>query len=173
MPTSPVKILGFSYELPQPYNVGHICSVAEAAALNRVLTKGISKGLYKVLAGALRATGFNSREGLGADAAAAIQEMGAEYVSDYCLGFSAGHDVQRSIRIEAERIARQMLETSLYRKGQSLKDLTEKDRISQIDQLASSEKVRAEAERRVQVTQEIAGRAHDELLESIGASSAS
>lgn len=168
MPTTPVKILGFSYELPQSYSAGHVCSASEAAALNKVLVRGLSKGLYKVLAGALRPTGFTSAEGLGADTVAAIQEMGTEFINDHCMGFSAGHDVQRSIKVEADRIARQMLETQLYRKGQNLKDLTEADRAAQLAQIAQSERVRAEAERRVHVTQEIAERAHGELLENLG-----
>lgn len=168
LPTSQVRILGFTFELPQPYSVGHVCSTAEAAALNKVLVKGISKGLYKVLAAALRPTGYTSAAGVAVEAAAKIWAAGNEYISDYSLGFSEGHEIQRAIRIEAERIGRQMLETQLYKQGKSLKDLSEADKTDQIAQYASSDKVRTEAERRVKVTQEIAEKAHGELLESLG-----
>lgn len=168
MPTSPVRILGFSYELPQPYSQGHVCSAAEAAALNRVLTRGISKGLYKVLLAGINPTGHSEASKLSEEQRSAISAMGAEFIEDHCLGFSMGHEVQRSIRVEAERIARGLLETQLYKQGKSLKDLAEADRAEQISQLASTERVRTEAERRVKVTQEIAERAHGELLESLG-----
>lgn len=168
MSTTPVKVLGFSYELPQPYAVGHCCTAAEASALNRILTRGLAKGLYKVLSSGLKPLGHDRAEGLSDAQRSGVESMGLEYIADFCLGFSAGHETTRSIRVEAERIARQMLETQLYKQGKSLKDLHEKEREAHIDQLAVSDRVRAEAERRVRVTQEIAERAHGELLESLG-----
>ncbi len=168
MPTTPVRILGFALDLPQPYSAGHCCSAAEAAALNRILVKGLSKGLHKVLSAGLRPTGYENARGLSEDQKSDIVARGEEYVADYCLGFAQGHETQRAIRVECERIARQMLETTLYRQGKKLGDLPDGERDEEIARLAASEKVREEAERRIRVTQEIANRAHDDLLEVLG-----
>lgn len=145
---SPVQILGFKFLIPTPYHAGHVCTASEADMLNRMLVRGTSKGLFKQLSSAS-----------GADA----QARGEEYIADYALGFAQGHDTQRSIRIEADRIARGILEARLYAKGQTSHDLEPHTLAEELSALASSEKVRAEAERRTKVTQEIAERAHDEL----------
>lgn len=168
MPTTSVKILGFNYELPAPYSAGHTCSATEADALNKILAKGLSKGLHKVLAAGLKPTGFTAVSHLSPDQASDIAAMGEEYIRDYCIGFSRGHDTTRAERTEANRIARQMLETALYKQGKKLTDLTAGEQEEQISVLANNEKVLAEASRRVKVTQEIAERAHGELLESLG-----
>jgi hypothetical protein len=158
------KILGFQFDLATPYAVGHICTYAEAEALNKLLVRGLAKGLHKVIDSQL--AGFDKV--LDPDQRAAITESGLEYIEEFTLGFSAGHDIARAIRLECSRLARQMLEVQLNREGRVLKDLTPGEVHSALSDLMKSERIVAEATRRVSVTQEIAQRAEAELHEALG-----
>jgi len=165
MPTTQIRILGFDFELTHPYATGHQCTQNEAQTLNRALTKGISKGMFKVLTATRTQMGLHADAPLGADQAAAMHEAGLAYISEFSEGFALGHERTRAIRIECERIARQLLEAQCNAKGTSARDLPETELVARLSELASSEKVRGEAERRVQVTLEIAQSAHADLLE--------
>lgn len=172
--TSPVSILGLTLQVPQVYSAGHVCSASEAAALNRVLTKGIAKGLHKVLAGALASTGYSRVDKIeSVTTRQDIEARAREYIASFLLGFAEGHEKQRAVRVECERIARDALEARLYAQGRTLKDLPEGEREAIIEQIASSDKVRAEAERRVGLQQHVAQDAHEELLASVAANGGS
>ena len=160
MPTTQICILGLDFTLITPYCAGHTCTQNEAQTLNRALTKGISKGMFKVL------TATRSALGLGdaPDQRATLHEAGLAYISEFTEGFALGHERTRAIRIECERIAKQLLEAQQNAKGASARDLPESELAARLSELAKSEKVRSEAERRVQVTLEIAQSAHQDLL---------
>ena len=161
-----IRILGFDFTLASPYAAGHTCSHNEAQTLNRALVKGISKGMFKVLTAARGALGLTaSYPTLDVDQRAAMYEAGLAYIAEFTEGFALGHERTRAIRIECERIARQLLEAQCNAKGASARDLPETELVARLSELASSEKVRGEAERRVQVTLEIAQSAHADLLE--------
>lgn len=168
VPEVPVNILGLSFQLPQPYSAGHTCSAAEADALNKVLVRGLSKGLYKVLKRALERLGYSSGSSLTSDEKPDVLAQGQEYIEDFAVSFSVGHDEARAVRTESLRIARALVETKLNATGQRTSDLNVQDYEAQVQKLAASERVQSEAQRRVKVTQEIANRAHDELLEALG-----
>ena len=154
--------MGFTFNLAHPYAAGHICSVAEAAALNRALVRGTSKGLFKALTAASSASAARP---LSPDERSALQQKGEDYIAEFALGFAEGHDRLRAIRMESERIAKQLLATTLNARGEDASALEPAAFAAEVARLAQSEKVRTEAERRVNVTQEIAQRAHSELLE--------
>ena len=100
------KILGFQFQLPSPYAAGHVCTAAEADTLNRLLTRGLAKGLHKIIDSQLELRNdFNGPP--TEDERATITESGLEYISEFVLGFSLGHDVARAIRLECDRLARQ------------------------------------------------------------------
>ena len=157
------KILGFEFQLPANYAQGHTCTPAEAEALNRLLVRGLAKGLHKVIDHHLG----QYDEEPDADQRAAITENGLEYIEEFALGFSLGHDVARAIRLECDRLAKQTLEVQLNRAGKSLKDLPGEELRTLLNDLAKSEKVVNEANRRVSVTQEIALKAQAELQEAL------
>jgi hypothetical protein len=165
MPTA--KILGFEFELPAPYASGHTCTLAEAEALNRLLVRGLAKGLHKIIDSRLNDAGA-AKAGLSADQQADVTEAGLEYINEFVLGFSRGHDVARAIRLECDRLAKQALEVHLNRSGKSFADLSPNVLRSELAQLAKSEKIVTEANRRVAVTQEIALKAQAELQEALG-----
>jgi len=163
------KILGFEFQLPAPYATQHVCTAAEAEALNRLLVRGLAKGLHKVLDSKLVEAHERSGSGpLSVDEIAEAQEAGLEYIREFILGFALGHDVARAIRLECDRLARQALEVHLNRQGKGLSDLSPDVLRAELAQLAKSEKIVAEANRRVAVTQEIAQKAQAELQEALG-----
>jgi hypothetical protein len=162
------KILGHSFQLPAPYNAGHVCTQAEAEALNRLLVRGLAKGLHKIIDSRQAARAKDSHGTFGLDDLADDQEAGLEYINEFVLGFSLGHDVARAIRLECDRLAKQLLEVQLNRSGRTLKDLSADEQRTALADLARSEKVVNEANRRVSVTQEIAQRAQAELQEALG-----
>jgi hypothetical protein len=162
------KILGQSFELPAPYNTGHVCTAAEADTLNRLLVRGLAKGLHKVIDATL--DDCSVPRDPTADERAGITEAGLEYIEEFTLGFALGHDVARAIRLECDRLAKQTLEVQLNRQGKTLKDLPADQQRTTLIDLARSEKIVKEAERRVSVTQEIALKAQAELQEALGGS---
>lgn len=168
MPTTNVSILGTTLSIAHPYAPGHVCSAAEADALNRLLVKGISKGLFKVLTNARSGLGLAHGETADADQQSELITRAEAYVLEFAEGFAQGHERLRSIRLECDRIARQLLDTQLNREGRTARELSADEQHSRLSELAQSEKVRTEAERRVNVTQEIAQRAHGDLLSSMG-----
>ncbi len=161
------KILGFEFQLPANYAQGHICTPAEAEALNRLLVRGLAKGLHKVLSTKHEGHELSGGGPLSQDEIAEFQEAGLEYIAEFTLGFALGHDVARAIRLECDRLAKQTLEVQLNRAGKSLKDLPGEELRTLLNDLAKSEKVVNEANRRVSVTQEIALKAQAELQEAL------
>lgn len=162
------KILGFQFDLPSPYATGHQCTLAEAEALNRLLVRGLAKGLHKVLDSGLADHAHMEGGELSADQRSELTELGLEYINEFVLGFALGHDVAKAIRLECDRLAKQTLEVQLNRQGKTLKDLPADQQRSALTDLARSEKIVKEAERRVSVTQEIALKAQAELQEALG-----
>ena len=159
-----IRILGFDFELTHPYAAGHQCTHNEAQTLNRALTKGISKGMFKVLSNRA-GLGISDSDPLNEDHRAVLHERGLAYIAEFTEGFALGHERTRAIRIECERIAKQLLEAQQNARGASARDLPESELATRLSELVASEKVRSEAERRVQVTLEIAQSAHADLLE--------
>jgi len=163
------KILGFSFDLPAPYAAGHPCTLAEADTLNRLLVRGLAKGLHKVLdAGLWEPDRLGSADQASEDKKAELTEAGLEYIEEFTLGFSLGHDVARAIRLECVRLAKQTLEVQLNRAGKKLSDMPAGELRTLLSDLAKSERIVKEANRRVSVTQEIALKAQAELQEALG-----
>jgi len=165
---APICILGFTLQVPQPYAAGHVCTASEAEALNRLLLRGVSKGIHKALVSSLTVVGRSSASVCTDEERAEVLASGQTYVADFVSGFAEGHEVQRAIRIECLRIARTRLEAQLYRQGRKLANLSQLELETALDQLAQQPAVREEAERRVRITLEVANAAHDELAASLG-----
>jgi len=166
-PTLPqIHILGFDFDLSAPYSAGHTCTHNEAQILNRALVKGISKGMFKVITSACSELGETNGAPLSQDQRSYVVERARAYIAEFVEGFAQGHERSRAIRIESERIAKQLLEAQQNARGATTRDLAPAELQARLDELVSSEKVRAAAERRVQVTLEIAQSAHQDLLET-------
>jgi hypothetical protein len=158
-----VNILGFSTLLPQPYSAGHVVTQAEADALNRLLVRGLSKALHRVLLDALAPHGARVMGQVGDAVRDATAARAAVFISEYVEGFANGHDRLRAIDVEARRIAALAVETDLYRQGRALREVPAVELDAMVSALAASPRVREEAQRRVDDLAQIARSAHADL----------
>lgn len=143
-----LHLLGLSLSTPEPYAKGHVCSAAEAAALNAVLTRGLAKMLHRELAEARDA----GREPASVETAGLIE--------DFLRGFAEGHERLEAIKSEARRIGRAKAEAAVYRTGKRLEALAKGEQEELIAREAARSEVLAEATRRI------------DLMRSIGTASA-
>lgn len=144
-----MTIYGITFECPAPYAAGHTLSDVEAAELNRALADNIRNNLSK------RAKAAQSAE--PATKFALAGEFAA-YAASYAFTRRAGEGHPSPIEREALRIAKATLREALQRRNETRAE-DELDRLAA--QIASSPAVRAEAERRVAKTLEIASSALD------------
>jgi hypothetical protein len=137
MPT--LKILSHSISTPEPYTAGHTCTAAEAATLNASLTRGLAKGLDRLLRG-LQETQKGEEE--------TLQEI-SDFIAGYLRSFAEGHERLRAIEAEARRLARTRIEASLYRQGKRWNELAPGEQTLAIAKEAEREEVLSEAARRI------------------------
>jgi hypothetical protein len=137
MPT--LKILSHSIPTPEPYTAGHVCTAAEAAVLNASLTRGLAKGLDRLLRSLQEA-------GKGEDVVLGEIE---DFVAGYLRSFAEGHERLRAIEAEARRLARSRIEAALYRQGKRLSELAPGEQTLAILKEAEREEVLSEAARRI------------------------
>lgn len=152
-----VIILGFSFSFPAPYHEGHVCTVAEAETLNRVMLRGGSKGLHKAI------VAERERGGIEAD----VLKVGRDYISDYAITFSQGYERLRAIEVEAKRIAESAISERLYAQGKTPGDIGKAAYESLVIDLSTSEAVRNEASKRVDAVRKIAQDVHSDLSRAL------
>lgn len=152
-PTQTIRIRGISFECPAPYSPGHVCNAAEARVLNGAFAENVRNN-------------FSKREEIALNSVVSdkdieqLQEKFAEYAASYILGGTRGNLADPLAR-EARRIARIVALAELNRAGIAEED-ADKERLSaRITDLAKSEDVRTEAQRRLDalaaVSEEILG----------------
>jgi hypothetical protein len=141
-------ILGLEVSTPEPYAAGHVCTLAEAAALNAALTRGLAKGIHRRL-----------RERYNEEAREAPSESDrnciAAFIPEFLKGFSQGHERLRVIEAESRRIARGHVEAQLYRHGRKLSELAKGEQEDLIAREAATAVVLAEATRRIDTLRSI------------------
>ena len=103
--------------------------------LNAALTRGLAKGLYRVLQ---ETTDPDERPG-----------RVTAFIQEYLRGFSEGHERLRVIENEARRIGRARVEAALYRSGKRLSELAGGEVTALIAREAEKPEVLAEATRRI------------------------
>lgn len=146
-----LQILGLSLNTPEPYAGGHTCTPAEASVLNYALTRGLAKGLYRLLREVSEKRG--TLQGSPQDLADCER-----YMQEYLRGFAQGHERLAAIETEARRIGRARVEAALYRAGRKLSDLAKGEAELAISKEAEKPDVLAEATRRIDLLRSI-GRA--------------
>ena len=153
MPT--LKILSRTIPTPEPYSAGHTCTAAEAATLNAALTRGLAKGLDKLLRG---------REERPREEEAVLEEI-AGFIASYLRSFAQGHERLRAIEAEARRLARTRIEAALYRQGKRLSELALGEQTLAIAKEAEKAEVLAEATRRIDALRAVGSCSLEELTE--------
>jgi len=163
-----ISILGISLDVETPYVGGHICTPAEAAALNRLLVRGTAKGLHKAIREACNARGYdNANEPMPQGMREQVESVARDYAREYAQGFSEGHERLRAIEVEARRIGLASLASSLYQHGRKIEDIEVSEREAKVNELSLNSSIRREAERRVDDTARLANAAHEELLAAL------
>ena len=165
---STVTVLGLTFTLPAPYAAGHVCTPSEASALNELLRRGFAKGLYKVIRRELDRLGMADSTNLDERERASVKELTDTFIERYTIGFAEGQDKTLAVYEEAARIARGLAETHFNRQGLPAHGAGY-DALA--TRLAKSERVLAEARRRVEDQITLAQRAHAEMLEMLGGNS--
>lgn len=144
-------ILGQEISTPEPYSSGHICTAAEAATLNASLTRGLAKGLYRMLSEVGEGEIVNCEE----------------FIQGYLRGFSEGHERLRAIEAEARRIGRAKVEAGLYRQGKRLAELAKGEIEALITREAQRDEVSSEATRRIDTLRSIGRADRESSLEEL------
>lgn len=155
-----LQILGLSLSTPEPYTSGHICTANEALMLNYALSRGLAKGLYRLLREVSEKRG--TLQGSAEDLADCER-----YMQEYLRGFAQGHERLAAIETEARRIGRARVEAALYRAGRKLADLAKGEQDLAIAREAEKPEVLAEATRRIDLLRSIGRADKDDSLEEL------
>jgi hypothetical protein len=161
-----LMILGLPVALPPAYTSGHVCTQAEADVLNALRTRGLAKGLHRVILGECVSRGHQNVRGMDGPTRDEVTRCAQAFCTSHVEGFAQGHERLRAIEGEAKRIAQLMIEEQLYAQGKTLRDAPKGETDAMIAYYAASAKVRDEAARRIDDVQRLARSAHDDLLAS-------
>lgn len=150
-----VQIGGVLVSVSLPYAEGHVCTAAEAKALNQTRTENISNALRKkiqdlgtAVENAEGKTVFEFDENALAQAATLVAEYDAEYV--FTLASSGGsRRAVDPLEKECMAIARQAIVAELKSKGVKVKDLPDGKMDEFIEQYKDNEKIVALAKKRL------------------------
>lgn len=137
-----IRVLSQSFDCPQPYTEGHICTAAEAGELNRLRTQ-------RVIAQARKKLTSNPATSLGELMAIA---QGYTFTSHYVPPTDPAE-------IEALKIAKGLVRESLTKRGESIESLGKPEFDRLVHEVANKSAVRNEASRRINATQAIANAA--------------
>lgn len=111
METKSKIIHGTAFDISQPYAEGHVCTPAEARALNQVRSENIGNNVREKLKELLDA-------GNTAEATALVAARDAEYVFNMSSG--SGSVKRDPVETEARKIARELIKDNLSQNGRKL-----------------------------------------------------
>lgn len=108
--TEQITIQGRTFNVPNPYEDGHVCTANEAAALNQVFHENIRNNLAKKLS-----------EGQD-EAQAQIDSYSSTYQFGVRTGGGGGGGPRDPIKVEAMRIGREAVKNAILKKGLKIED---------------------------------------------------
>lgn len=164
--TREVQIGGAFVTVSLPYAVDHVCTEAEAKALNQTRTENISNALRKKVQelgveqtvetedGKTKTTYFYDDAAL-----AQIGEMVAAYDAEYIFTMASvggGRKAVDPLEKECISIARQAITAELKKKGVKIKDLPEGKMDEFIEQYKDNDKIVALAKKRLKERESLA-----------------
>lgn len=164
MPTKSKIIDGLSFEINQPYELGHTLSEAEAKALNQLRSENIGNNLRALVKKA-------KEEGKEGDLAQAVAQYDSQYT--FSMGGAGGTRVVKDpVEREARAIAKEVIKAHLAAQGRKLSTVPEgmtedqwKEKLEEtIDDVASREETLKEARKAVAAKEKRSAA----LAESIG-----
>jgi hypothetical protein len=153
--TQPIMIAGLGpFQAPAPYTQGHVCTEAEARALNSALADNLRANFGKHAKAAIEA-----HQGDQDDLTTRLRAEFASYAASYSLNGSARDPVARL----AARLARDIVDEGLRKRKLDPRTIPPEQIASLVEKVASSESVLGEARRRVAARQDIATDVFDDL----------
>lgn len=172
-PTTSATIQGTQLVVPQPFNTGHVVTENEAAALNQLLKENLRNNFaskvkatlleaYRASSGVADAKTFPDDYELTEEQLDALQTELDEYIASYEFGVrqSRGDSTSKTpLEKEMRKVASSKLRAALKGAGQKISDIGGEDAFDIAVQTLMDTKpeIRAEAERRLAATQEVAG----------------
>jgi hypothetical protein len=169
MEARPKVINGISFMISQPYEAGHVLTDIEARVLNQTRSENVGNNVRQRIKDMQEGTDTVPQ----ADEAtiiAYVTEFDAAY--EFKSASEGGRTSRDPYETEARKIAKELVKTSLAAKGRKLTDVPEgqtkdewEDKLAtEIDRIASSEKVLAAAKKNVDAKR----KQGEALLESVG-----
>lgn len=149
---TPTLILGISFQCPAPYQAGHVCTASEARVLNSELAENVRNNFTKRVKAVKTAHGGNPPP----HQLLALRAEFAAYAAQYAFG--SGKSTRGSndpVLRQALEIARPLARNMWREKGLDPKHDQEGFN-GLVAQIASSPRVLAEAQRRVDAVQAVA-----------------
>jgi len=145
--TREATIAGLTFTISTPYAEGHVCTPAEAKALNQTRTENISNATRKKIDALADAEGAFS-EAATAEAVALVAEYDANYVFTLA-SVGGGRAPADPVEREALSIARGLVTAQLKGSGRKVKDVDADKLAAKIAEVAEMEQVIAQAKKNV------------------------
>ncbi|NJL70386.1 MAG: hypothetical protein HC888_01650 [Candidatus Competibacteraceae bacterium] len=151
MSTKTLTIYGLTAEISAPFTEGHVCTAAEAKALNQTRTENISNNVRKAIGDLRNEDGTFTAEAQ-AKALSLIAEADAKYVFTL-INVGSGRKVVDPVEREAISIAKAGLTAKLKERNETIKGYDEKNGegafATKVEEVAQREDVRKVAAKRV------------------------
>jgi len=140
-----ITIAGHTFEVATPFAEGHVCSEAEARALNQTRCENIRNNMAKVVKDA-------TDEGGQLANAEEIAFKVSEYDNEYAFTIGntgAGRATMDPIEKEARKIARELITTALKTAGRKVSDIDKEKLATAIALKAEDETIVKLAKKRI------------------------
>ena len=138
-PRQEYTVAGHAVTIPAPFAEGHVCTAAEARALNQTLAENVRNNVSRQIADTATVE--------------SVQHSINEYVAKYEFGVRSGGGGGRTVdpvEREALRLATEAVRTALRKKGINLKDVAQADISARAKQAVQNmPQFRAEAKKNV------------------------
>jgi hypothetical protein len=160
-----VTISGETFEVRAPYSVGHVMNEAEASVLNQTFLENIRNNAAGKIKAAKEAaekagTPFSLDApigGEGEDSTKTLRQVIEAYSETYEFGVRTARNSEPAdpVEREARSIAREAISAKLKASNVKRKDIPDEAFEEALSKLAASDKVQAEARRRVDARQSL------------------
>lgn len=124
IPTKERSISGMIFPITMPFAEGHVCTAAEAAALNQTRAENIGNNVRLKIKTALAAEEGSEGYMTEAEISAMVAERDAEYVFTL-VSVGSGRKTLDPLEKECLKLAREILHNKIHEAGHTLKDYKE------------------------------------------------
>lgn len=140
-PTGSFAIQGKAFQIPKPFNDGHVCTSSEAGVLNQILAENTRNNWASRIKKDLEEGTFDQTK---------IQAEIDEYLENYEFGVRRGRGPSDPVEREALNMAKDIVKVALRENNHKLSDVAAEDinRLAE-EAVAANPDITKEAKRRV------------------------